>query len=105
MLRAGFVVNEHLCPITIYQFTTSNTLSQHGTLCPHRNRILQPVLNLILTMQTAQTAKPGDFYNFQAQIVAVLRTGRGVNWFTRREYIIWCLGSCARGFGTKHGTG
>jgi hypothetical protein len=77
--------------------------SQHGTLwlclSTHWNRILQPVLNVILTTWTAQMTKlqrlPQD--QFQALGRAEQGRGRGVNWFTWRKSIISFLGFCARG--------
>jgi hypothetical protein len=72
-----------------------------GTLWPRpsigRNRILQPVLKVILTMLTAQTTKPECLTQdqFQAPGRAEQRRGRCGKWFTRRKSIMSFVGSFA----------
>ena len=103
-------INIHLCTLTIHECTTSNTHSQHGTLRPRlsvrRNRMLQPVLNLLLTTQTARTTKLIVLqYKFQTPWGAGQERGRGVNWLTWHKAKISSLVSFAREFETKTGHG
>ena len=62
-------------------------------------QFLPPVLNQILAISTAQTAKPQCPLQHQFQALGRVEQGRGggVNWFTRCKSLISFLGSCARG--------
>ena len=100
-------INIHLCTLTIHECTTSNTHSQHGTLRPRlsvrRNRMLQPVLNLLLTTQTARPTK----LSVSSAIQVSDRTGgrrRGkLAYMAQGQNLVCCV--LCREFETKTGHG
>ena len=83
-----------------------NTRSQHGTLWPRLNirlnGLLQPILNVILIMLTAQTTKPESLFRPRVgQNRGERKRGKLV--YTEQVHYLVSRVLC-QGFETKHGT-